>query len=508
MTLARIRTRLQIISHSRRLGFTLLVLLVFGLGLGLRLYDLTDPPLDFHPTRQLFSALKARGLHYQSAPGVEAWVRQMAVQQGKALATIEPPLVEMLAAWSYRYFGVHIWLARVYSSIFWILGGIALYFLARDMTSPQGGLAALTFYLILPYGVIASRSFQPDPLMVAAILWAVWAIYRWSLSPGWGWAVAAGLLGGLAIFVKNVAVFPVGAVMAWAVVTRLGLRQALRSRPAWGMLVLAALPTLVYTLWGVFVAGFLGQQFDFRFFPELWREPTFYVRWYFQMEKAAGFGPLFLAMLGLFLADGKSRRPLLLGLWAGYLLYGLTFAYHITTHDYYQLPLIPIIALSLAPLADAVWDRVIPPLSGFNILAFTGVILFAVAVPVWHVYDALKPDYRPEAQMWSDLGGKLGHNASVVSLTDDYGYALMYWGWQNSTAWLTTGDMTVRQLADRAVDLSERFDELASTRQFFLVTDFVELDRQPELKAKLEKYAVYAEGEGYVIYDLQHSLTP
>ncbi|MEW5829668.1 MAG: glycosyltransferase family 39 protein [Chloroflexota bacterium] len=508
MTLARIRTRLQIISHSRRLGFTLLVLLVFALGLGLRLYDLADPPLDFHPTRQLFSALKARGLSYQSAPGVEAWARQMAVRQGRAIATIEPPLIEMLAAWSYRYFGVHIWLARIYSSVFWILGGIALYLLARAMTSPQGGLAALTFYLVLPYGVIASRSFQPDPLMVAAILWAVWAIYRWSLSPGWGRAVAAGLLAGLAIFVKNVAVFPVGAAMASVVVARLGLKQALRSRPAWGMLVLAALPALVYTLWGVFVAGFLGQQFDFRFFPDLWREPTFYVRWYFQMEKVAGFGPLFLAMLGLFLADGKSRRPLLLGLWAGYLLYGLTFAYHITTHDYYQLPLVPIVALSLAPLADAVWDRIIPPLSGFNLLAFTGVILFALAVPVWHVYDALKPDHRPEAQMWADLGGKLGHNASVVSLTDDYGYSLMYWGWQNSTAWLTTGDMTVRQLADRAVDLPERFDKLASTRQFFLVTDFVELARQPELKAKLEKFAVYAQGEGYVIYDLQQPVSP
>jgi 4-amino-4-deoxy-L-arabinose transferase-like glycosyltransferase len=508
MTLARIRTRLQIISHSRRLGFTLLVLLVFALGLGLRLYDLSDPPLDFHPTRQLFSAIKARGLYYQSLPGEGTWVRQMAIQQGKALAAIEPPILETLAAWSYRYFGAHFEIPRILSSVFWILGGIALYLLARDMTSPQGGLAALTFYLVLPYGVIASRSFQPDPLMVAAILWAVWAAYRWNQSPGWGWAVAAGLLGGLAIFVKNVAVFPVGAVMASVVVTRLGLKQAIRFWPAWGMLLLAALPALVYTLWGVFVAGFLGQQFDFRFFPNLWSQPTFYVRWYFQMEKVTGFAPLLLAMFGLFLAEGKSRRPLLLGLWAGYLLYGLTFAYHITTHDYYQLPLIPIVALSLAPMADAIWDRVIPPLAGFNILVFAGVLLFALAVPVWHVYDALKPDHRSEAAMWTNVGNTLGHHASVVSLTDDYGYALMYWGWQNSTPWLTTGDMTVRQLADRTVDLPERFENLASTRQFFLVTDFVELARQPELKAKLEKYAVYAQGEGYVIYDLQKVVKP
>ncbi len=36
------------------LWFTLAV--IFILGFGIRLYDLTDPPLDFHATRQLFLA--------------------------------------------------------------------------------------------------------------------------------------------------------------------------------------------------------------------------------------------------------------------------------------------------------------------------------------------------------------------------------------------------------------------------------------------------------------------
>ncbi|MEJ5241736.1 MAG: hypothetical protein WHS87_11110 [Anaerolineales bacterium] len=40
----------------------LLLLLLLLTGWLIRLYDLDDPPLDFHPTRQLFSALKARGI--------------------------------------------------------------------------------------------------------------------------------------------------------------------------------------------------------------------------------------------------------------------------------------------------------------------------------------------------------------------------------------------------------------------------------------------------------------
>ena len=39
-----------------RWALAFVLALLFGLGLGIRLTDLTDLPLDFHPTRQLFSA--------------------------------------------------------------------------------------------------------------------------------------------------------------------------------------------------------------------------------------------------------------------------------------------------------------------------------------------------------------------------------------------------------------------------------------------------------------------
>ena len=38
---------------------------------------------------------------------------------------------------------------------------------------------------------------------------------------------------------------------------------------------------------------------------------------------------------------------------------------------------------------------------------------------------------------------------------------------------------------------------------FFLVTAFNQLDQQPLLKAKLAEFPVYAEGGGYIIYDLR-----
>jgi hypothetical protein len=43
----------------------LMLALVFFFGLVGRFYDFDDPPLDFHPTRQLHSMLIARGMYYE-----------------------------------------------------------------------------------------------------------------------------------------------------------------------------------------------------------------------------------------------------------------------------------------------------------------------------------------------------------------------------------------------------------------------------------------------------------
>ena len=67
--------------------------LIFGLGLAVRLYDLGDAPLDFHPTRQLHSMLMARGMAYQSLPDVPDWQREMSYQQWKKEGLIEPPVM-------------------------------------------------------------------------------------------------------------------------------------------------------------------------------------------------------------------------------------------------------------------------------------------------------------------------------------------------------------------------------------------------------------------------------
>jgi 4-amino-4-deoxy-L-arabinose transferase-like glycosyltransferase len=488
------------------------VILVFALGLGIRFYDLDDLPLDFASTRQLFSALKARSMYYAMLPesaNVPDWQRAMAVKQ--ATVVIEPPIIETLTALTYRIFGEYLWIARIYSILFWVIAAVFLFLLARELASTEGAVIALLFYLFQPYGVIASRSFQPDPLMVAMIVVAAWGLYRWRSVGTWKWAITAGLLVGAAVFVKNVAVFPLG-LAALAIVLERGLapdrgwRASLKDRQTWVVAILSIMPTVIYTLLGIYT-GFLAGQFAFRFFPELWTTGAFYLQWLGQIDGVAGLGAFCLAIAGLFVAG---RRPMtfLAGLWLGYFVFGMTFAYHITTHDYYNLMLIPLVALSLAPVTDTFIQRAKSLQAGRVARAvLAALVLFIIAVQVWNVRVTLdRENWRHDAVFWAALGAKLGPDSGqVLTIAQDYGYRLAYWGWKDVDPWYTTGDLELRALDGRVIDTSQRFEDRVMGKKFLVITQIKNFDDQPAIKTYVNQhFRIYARGRAFIIYDLAH----
>jgi len=448
----------------------------------------------------------------------------------KTKVTIEPEMMERLAALIYRFTGEQLWIPRLISSVVWLVGGIFIYLLARDMLSVDGAVLALAFYLFVPYGIFASRSFQPDPLMVTLIVAFWWLIFRWAISPlprgegsgvraEWKWAILTGLIGGLAIFVKFVAAFFVIGGALGALLGRFKLRDLVRDPQVWTMGLLGALPGAAWIVYGKFVAGLFGEDMSGRFIPALLASPLFYIQWQTKAAAVAGGIGIMLGLLGLFLVRERSPRAFLLGIWGAYLVFGLFFNYHISTHDYYSLPLIPIVALSLAPLGDWFFARlrdIVPASSlqgeggagsGWVRGAVSVILLYGIFSTVWNVRNELKSvDYRPQAAHWAEIRETLGSKTSVVALTEDYGNPLAYWGWQRATIWPSSGDLYQADVRGNQRDIEKLFKEITDQKAFFLVTDLEDFAKQPDLQAELAAYPVLVQGDGYLIYDLQHPL--
>ncbi|MDR3574571.1 MAG: glycosyltransferase family 39 protein [Anaerolineaceae bacterium] len=486
------------------------LLVIFGVGLAIRLYGLTDPPLDFQPTRQLHSALMARGMYYQNLQTVPDWQRQMAVHQWKLEGLTEPPIIEHLVAFAYQLLGgVYLWVARLYSILFWILGGIALFLLVRDISGSDGAIISLVYFLVLPYAAIASRAFQPDPLLTSLIIFSFWAMNRWYRHPSWAWAIAAGALSGAAILTKSTAVFFVGGALIGLILFGKGLLKALRDPQVWVIAALAVIPYGLFYIYGIYISGQLASQFALRFFPQLWLDPAWYIRWTDQISGVVGFGWFLVGILGLLLIKDKTPRAMFMGVMLGYLAYGFTLDYHISTHDYYQLPLVPVIAIGIGVAAELLLRNLRGP-RGLLYPIVVGVVLFAMTIQGWDVRTTIKKtDASTDPAFWEALGKKLGPDASVVGLTQDYGYRLEYYGWVIPDNWMTEGDMNYRSLAGATFNIDQLFKQQTNGKQYFLVTMLSELDAQAELKKLLYTgYPLLDKTNNYLLFDLRHPLPP
>lgn len=498
---------------------------LLAIGLGLRLLNLTEPPLDFHPTRQLRAAIIARGMYYQSLPGADPRLRDAAVNIWATMESYEPPILERLVALTYRMTGgEHLWMARIYSSLFWVAGGAALYALIRRVFAPGGRFAALfglAFYLILPWGVLATRTFQPDPWMVMWILFAAYALYRWAESRAlcWRWTLLAGLFSGLAILIKVYAVFPV-AGMAFGLLagdlllsekeapllTRL---RALARRPQiWAAALLAAaIPAVYYLSLGERSSSF--ASFWIFSFTDLLLDRKFYIQWLGLIRGLMDVMIFFAALLGVFLFPPRGRA-LLAGLWAGYFLIGATFPYQIYTHDYYSLVLVPIAAISLAVYADWMGSRVRRQ-PFFWKAVFAAVFLCIAGYYAWAARSqVIVVNNRAEPEAWQRMGAELPQQGSIIAITHDYGNRLKYYGWRTvNKLWPTLADQQLTAAANAGSpadrqNFEEYFLQETAGMDFFLVTLFADLEAQPELKNMLyNHYPLYQQGDGYVLFDLR-----
>ncbi len=495
-----------------RLVLVITILVLLAGGLALRLTDLTAPPFDVHAWRQLRSASIARGMFYNLDPAANPDLRGQANYLSAVYGPLEPPLFERLVAQTYLVIGQEeLWVARLYSILFWLGASLLVFFLAKQITNTDGAVMALAFNLFLPFGVSISRAFMPEPLYMLWMWAGIFVLYRWVEKRSWFLAVLAGIFMGISILVKVFAAFMLIPAVAFYLVARIRFRQIIRNPQFYLLIALSGLiPALYYLL---IVPGQSGNYLATWSLPylHLLVDPAFYVRWFHWLSGLINPAILVLAVFSILLFR-KPERWLVLGLWAGYLLFGLTLPSLITSHSYYSLPLVPIVGLSLAGLGA----MLLPRLAAYGKFWQAGVlILLLISIgdaSIMARKEIRGADYNAQAAFWTDLSANLP-DGRYVGLVADYGASLNYYGWRFISIYPSAADLDMAKMGGKDFNFTtqawEFFRSYTRDDDYFLVTEMNELDDQPYLGVILNAYfSVVRQEKDYLVYDLRHPLKP
>ena len=511
--------------------------------LAIRLFRVDAPLMEFHPVRQYIGASVARDFYFDNNSKIPEWRQEIAKFSKEHQELLEPQILPTLTAWGYQLTGgEHLWIPHLISSLCWLVGGFFLLRIATKLFSPGASLVALAFYLFMPYAIVGSRSFQPDSMMIMLMLAGLALVLGYDEQPTTRKLWAAITVMAVAMLVRPMALVFVFPPFLFLLAQKNGFFRSLFHRHTILFAVVPLLPTVAYYLYGMKKGGFIATHSEETFMPGLFMSPHYWMGWLDMIGRTAGWLPALIGLFAvLFVARGRAKM-VLAGLWGGYLAYGLIFNYHIHTHDYYSLPLLPIVAVSLAvavesPLAKlaALWTS-----QRRQLVTMTALCVIGLGAVAWGGKKLFARNLSPETKTrlksagglvgfykkfllflgreekinrmliadYEKIGELVGHTSRTIQLADDDGKALMYHGEFWGACWPTAGKIRRahninRKVRGETIDEFENMARLADA-DYFVVTLLKDFDLQEKLKRHIsENYPVLAQGERFIIYRLK-----
>ena len=455
------------------------LILILALGLLVRTYRLDRPLGDWHSWRQADTASVTR---YYAQHGLDLLHPKFddlsAIPSGfdnpEGYRMVEFPIINALIAGSYRFtpalqsFPIHV-ASRFFAIAFSLLTSLVLYRLVAKLEGQTAGLIATTIFTFLPFNIFFSTTTLPEVPLVFFTLASIyfWVVYaqKPTLLPLGAFAASAAL----ALLLKPTYLF-----IAPALVYFYFLHHGFKTFKLPRHYLVAALTLAPFLLWRRWIAAYPEgiPSYAWLLNGSHIRFTGAFFRWLFAERLAKWilgyWGPV-LFILGLLTKTSK-KTGWFFHVWLlGMLAYLVVFATGNVTHDYYQIFLLPIVAVFAALGTKSLLTL---PSTHFNRLvswALAPVLLaFSFAFSWFHVRDYFNINNPAMVAAGAYVDAHLPQDALVVApyLGDT---AFLYQ--TNRRGWPVAGDIPKRidQGADYYITTAMNDETKALVRQCRLI---------------------------------------
>lgn len=345
----------------------LLLVLVFIFGFILRLYKFDAPIADWHAWRQADTSAVSKFFvkdgfdvfhpRYYDLSNVPSGVHE----NPEGYRFVEFPIYNLVKAIPYKFIGIitiEQWgrLVTIFSSLF---SGLLIFLIVKKYLNDIAALFATFFYIFIPYNIFYGRVVLPDPMTVTAFLAAIFFFDRWldkNLKIDLDFFLAL-VFSISAFLLKPFAAFFM-LPMLYLVYYKYGF-DFIKNTKLWFFAICSILPFALWRAWMLQYPGGIPQSAWLINGNGIMLKGAFF-QWIFAErigKMILGYWGVALLVLGILYKSNRKTYLFFLSFLVSSLLYISVIATGNVQHDYYQILIMPSVAIFLGLGANYLWEN-------------------------------------------------------------------------------------------------------------------------------------------------------
>jgi 4-amino-4-deoxy-L-arabinose transferase-like glycosyltransferase len=478
-------------------GVTKAAIVLWLLAVGVRLVLIDQPYVDPWSWRQSDVAAIARnffehGFHF-GYPQID-WAGGSAGYVGT-----EFPILPFLAAIGYNVAGIHEWIGRSQSVIFFAISLPFFFLLVCEIFGRTAGIWAAFFYAFAPLNVFAGRSFMPDVPSLSLGIIGLYFFLRWLRDGKPAPLYLAAVAISLSILIKATSIV-IAVPISWLAIAGIGdpghaqprdHRESHSHRQLLQLLAFAAIAILPSVAW-----YWHAHQIAERYYPHHFfgaggvRLESF--SWYWEIGQQAATSSLTLvlaimALIGLFVAP-RGKYGSLFDWWLVAMVLFVVAVGYGNRHPWYRLPFVPIAAAFAGAACSFSGSKI-----SSRVAAATLSILLAGSFAIL-AFFYVRPLYESSAAQLRDAGlelNKITTRDALIVAADMGNPTIFYYAKRKGWHFLEQNGIYGGNPKDsqQAIADLERLHRNGATHFVFTTNTFWWLNSYPELTQHLGESA-------------------